>query len=400
MTMRKHNLVMLVVLLGAGSAAADTQWEWRPRVSAMAGYDDNVQINGKGGDGFGQVAPGLKLDVFGEHKLHAAFDCQVGLARLQNPEEFGFGSNRVFANENCGLDTKVNLSERDKFFLRASATYAQDPFALAGLGLLLRPGQTNIFVGRLTVEDSHATSGHTGFNYGMDGAILTFGSNDPGNNYLLAPRARYEWKTSARSQWDFGVREQLFFGLGSAANPAGNTAGLLGEGHSALLGYRYELTPWSELTIRGGPAVVNQHGLHNGGTAAMPTARAEINAYTPSYDFGFAIGHDLVIGPSGGGAQVGDVAEVAGTRRWEKLAVHLVVGAYRNASAFDQYSAGTSGYGGQLGIDWHFTRNLSLGVSAERDARIYDPTLPGNLQALVNRNVAQLRLTYEKAQFN
>jgi hypothetical protein len=366
----------------------------------MAGYDDNVQINGSGGDGFGQIAPGLKLDVFGEHKLHAAFDCQVGLARLQDPNEFGFSSSRVFANENCGLVTRVNLSERDKFYLRTEATYAQDPFALAGLGLLLRPGQTNIFVGKLTIEDTHALSGRSGINYGLDGAILTFGSDDPGNNYVLAPRIRYEWKTSERSRWDLGVREQLFFGLGAAANPANKTAGLLGEGHTALLGYHYDLTPWSEVTVRGGPAVVTQSGARNAGTAAMPTARLEINAYTPSYDFMLAVAHDLIIGPSGGGAQVGDVAEAGGTRRWEQLAVHARVGAYRNASAFDQYSTGTSGYGAEIGLDWHFTRNLALGVPAERDARIYDPTLPGNLQNLVNRDVAQVRFTYEKAHFN
>ena len=400
MAMRNHIKVLLVALGVAGvggPALADTQWEWRPRVSAMAGYDDNVQIDGAGGDGFGQIAPGLKLDVFGEHQLRVNFDCQVGLARLQDPNEFGFTSGTIFANENCGMTTRVNLSARDKFFFKADATYAQDPFALAGLGLLLRPGQTDIFVGKLTVEDTHALSGHTDLNYGLDGAILTFGEGDPGNNYVLAPRVRYEWRTSARSKWDLGVREQLFFGLGAAANPNGAAAGLLGEGHSALLGYRYELTPWADLTVRGGPALVTSNTLRANGTAAMPTARLEINAYTPDYDFVITVGHDMVIGPSGGGPEVGDIAEIGGTRRWEHLALHLRIGAYRNASVFDQWSPGSSGYGGELGADWHFTRDLSLGVAAERDARLYDPTVPNGL---VDRDVVQVRLTYEKTRFN
>jgi hypothetical protein len=404
MAMRKHNDIIvlhvaLAALLAASGAAADTETVWQPRVSVMGGYDDNVRIDGTGGDGFGQISPGLKLDIYGDHHLRVGFDCQVGLARLARPDEFGFSSNRVFADENCALDTKVNLTARDKFLLRASATYAQDPFALANLGLLLRPGQTNIFVGRLTLEDTHALSGHTGINYGVDGVVLTFGAGDPGNNYVLAPRARYEWKTSQRSKWDLGVREQIFFGIGTAANPAGNTAGLLGEGHSVLLGYTYDLTDWADVLVRGGPALVTANSgiARSTGDAVMPTIRIELNGYTKAFDVQAVVGHDLVIGPGGGGALVGDVAEVGVSRRFEQLALHLRVGMYRNANIFDQWQLGTSGYGGEAGLDWAFTRELKFGISAARDARLYDPT-PG--LASVDRDVVQVRLTYEKARIN
>jgi hypothetical protein len=403
MAMGKHIVVLhvaLATLFFAGEAAADTQWEWRPRVSAVGGYDDNIKIDGSGGDGFGQIVPGLKLDVFGEHQLRMAFDCSVGIARLADPNEFGFSNGRVFANEDCNLNTRVNLSERDKFLLRADTTYAQDPFALAGLGLLLRPGQTTIFVGRLTVEDAHALSGHTDLNFGVDGTILTFGANDPGNNFVVAPRIRYELKTSARSKWDAGVREQIFFGVGQAAAANGSDIGLLGEGHSFLVGYNYELTPWSDVTIRGGPAVVTGQKARlatENGTAVMPTLRAELNGYTPAFDVRLTFGHDLVIGPSGGGALVGDIAEIGFTRRWEQLQLHLRAGAYRNADIYNQWQAGSSGYGGEVGIDWYFTRDLRFGIAAERDARIYDPTAPNNL---VDRDVVQARFTYEKAHFN
>lgn len=405
MAMRKHmkdKIVLLVALAGflkTAAASADTEVEWRPRVSVMAGFDDNVLIDGSGGDGFGQIAPGLKLDIHGEHQLRLGFDCQVGLARLANPDEFRFSSNRIFTNENCDLNTRVNLSARDKFQFRVDTTYAQDPFALAGLGLLLRPGQTNIFVGKLTVEDTHALSGHTGLNYGLDGAVLTFGTNDPGNNYVLAPRLRYEWKTSQRDRWDLGVREQLFFGIGTAANPEGKTAGLLGEGHSFLLGYTYDLTAWSDISVRGGPALITADGGRPGntGNAAMPTLRAELNGYTPAFDVRLTFGHDLVIGPSGGGALVGDIAEVGFSRRWEQLSLHLRVGAYRNASVYDQWQPGSSGYGGEAGIDWAFTRELKFGISAERDARLYDPNAGAGV---VDRDVVQVRLTYEKTRFN
>jgi hypothetical protein len=416
MAMRKHNMIVvhvaLAALLAATGAAADTETVWQPRIAVTGGYDDNVLVTGQGGGAFGQVSPGLKLDIYGEHQLRVGFDCQVGLAGLSNsadydslpnlnnpPATVGLHGKRLFADENCALNTRVHLTERDRFIMRASATYAQDPFALADLGLLLRPGQTDIFVGRLTVEDTHALSGHTGVNYGLDGAILTFGSGDPGNNYVLAPRVRYEWKTSQRSKWDLGVREQIFFGLGSAANPGGKTAGLLGEGHSLLLGYTYDLTQWADVSVRGGPALLTADTgvARNSGTAAMPTLRGELNAYTPAFDIRLTVGHDLVIGSSGGGALVGDIAEVGGTHRWDKLAVHARIGAYRNASVFDQYAPGTSGYGGEAGFDWSFTRELKFSVSALRDARIYD----GNAgQGSVDRDVFQVRLTYEKARFN
>ena len=179
----------MVPLLAAGSAAAKVYIEWRPRVSLMGGFDDNVQLNGNRGDGFGQAVPGIKLDIFGDHDLHMDVDCQAGLARLAHPQDFGISSSAFATNETCGLGTRVKLSTRDKLQLRTSATYAEDPFAIAGLGLLLRPGQTRIFVGKFQGMVEHALTGHSHFDYGFDAQALAFGANDPGNGYVLAPQA-------------------------------------------------------------------------------------------------------------------------------------------------------------------------------------------------------------------
>ena len=70
-------LVAFAALLAAGEADAKVYVEWRPRISLMAGYNDNVLLNGSGADGFGQAVPGIKLDLFGEHNLHVAADCRV-----------------------------------------------------------------------------------------------------------------------------------------------------------------------------------------------------------------------------------------------------------------------------------------------------------------------------------
>ncbi|HWT87014.1 MAG TPA: hypothetical protein VN177_14665, partial [Myxococcales bacterium] len=97
--------VVFAALLLAGGASAKIYLEWRPRMSFMAGYNDNVLLNGTGADGVGQAVPGIKLDIFGDHALHVALDCQVGLARLAHPESFGFSSGSFAANETCALGT-------------------------------------------------------------------------------------------------------------------------------------------------------------------------------------------------------------------------------------------------------------------------------------------------------
>src|SRR4051812_37796372 len=311
-------LVAFAALLGAGEAGAKVYIEWRPRMSLMGGYDDNVQLNGSGGDGFGQAVPGIKLDIFGDHALHIDADCQAGIARLAHPEEFGLSSGAFASNETCALGTRVNLSARDKLKLRTNATYAQDPFAIAGLGLLLRPGQTQIFVARLSAEVDHALTGHTEIDYGIEGQALAFGAGDQGNGYMIAPSVKYAWKTSARSQWDVGLREQLFFGVGADPNPRapnGAPGGLLDQAHSALVGYTYALSPVMQLYARGGGLLLTG-GLDN---VVQPVAKFGIESYTPDFALYINVGHDLVIAPSASGPMVADVAELGLVQQWEHL---------------------------------------------------------------------------------
>ena len=386
--------VAFAALLMASGASAKVYIEWRPRMSLMAGYNDNVLLNGSGADGFGQAVPGIKLDIFGDHNLHVDVDCQAGLARLAHPQEFGLSSSAFAANETCALGTRVHLSPRDRLQLRSSATYAQDPFSIAGLGLLLRPGQSDIFVAKFSGEIQHALSPRTDLIYGADAQALAFGAGDPGNGYVVAPNVRYAWKTSARTQWDLGVREQLFFGVGAPVGslraPKGAPGGLLDEAHSLLLGYTYRLTPFANLRASGGGILVTG-GVH----AAMPVARLTLESYTPVTAVSVTVAPDLVIGPSTAGPLVGDVAEVGLIKDWEHLGAHLRAGIYRNADVSRAVDIGAVGYGVEVGMAWKFTRDLRLEFAALRDARLNDVTVAQQ----VDRNVFQLRLTWEKARF-
>lgn len=395
MTARIHIALFLAVLLGAWGASAKVYVEWRPRMSVAGGYDDNVQMVGNGGDGFGQATPGVKLDLFGEHDLHLDLDCQAGLARLAHPEEFGLSERAFAANESCALGTKVKLDTRDKLTLRTMATYAQDPFAIAGLGLLLRPGQSQVFVGKFSGEVEHALSGRSQFDYGLDAQALAFGAGDPGNSFLIAPQVKYAYRSTPRGTWDLGLREQLFFGVGAPPNtlaPKGAPGGLLDTAHTGLLGYTYALTPWADIFARGGGAFVTSVQRD----AVTPIAQVGLESYTPTTAVSVVLKHDLTIGPSSAGPIIADIAELGLVQQWEHLGGHLRIGMYRNETAFDAWSTGAIGWGGEIGADWSFTQNLKLGIAAMRDARIYDPTV---VAAVVDRDVVQVRLTWEKARF-
>jgi len=128
---------------------------------------------------------------------------------------------------------------------------------------------------------------------------------------------------------------------------------------------------------------------------AQPIARFGIESYTPTTAVSLTLAHDLVIGPSTAGPLVGDIAEVGLMQQWSSLGAHLRLGMYRNASAFNQGDMGALGYSGEAGIDWSFTRELKLGIAGMRDARLNDRTIA----AQVDRDVIQVRLTWEKARF-
>ena len=385
-------LVALAALAAAPGASAKVYIDIRPRFSMMAGLDDNVRMDGSGTDSFGQAVPGLKLDIFGEHHLHLDLDCQAGIARLVHPDRFGLSNSAFASNESCALGVRDQLSPRTTLRLLARAMYAQDPFAIAGLGLLLRPGQSQIFIGRFNSEVDRYLTRESRLGLAFDSTVLDFGAGDPGNGYLLVPQVKYYLRTSARSTWELAAREQLFFGMQSPPSPSSHTGtpgGLLSAGHAALLGYTYRLTPWANLIVRGGPLFLTSAQ----GDWLHPTARFEIESVTPSTAIHLTLAHDLVIGAGLAGPLVGDLAELGvmyEIGRWEG---HGRVGMYRNAWVHDAFSAGSMGYGGEIGVDWLLTREFKLGVAAMRDARLSDATVGRQ----VDRDVVQFRLTWERA---
>jgi len=384
-------LAMCVAALGtARRAEAKVYAEWQPRVSVGAGYDDNILLNGTGGDPFGQLLPGLKLYLFGDHGMKSVFDCQAGVSRLARPDQFPGAGGDLVLNQRCGADFKSRLGARTGLKFSFIEQYAQDPFSIANLGLLLRPGQRNIFQSRLRSELSVRSDLHDTWLIGIDQDALYFSSGDPGNGMVVTPHVAFERQTSARDTFSLAAREQMFFALGSATVAAQQTwaANSTGSGSALLGGYRRRLNHVTTVEVVAGPSVVAQPS----GTHFLPVGRVDLDWATPTAGLHATVLHDLVLGPNRGGPLIGDIGEVGVTANiFESLRGHLRAGVYRN-QAVGAASSGVIGYGTGAGLDWLLGRAWTLGATYGRDSRLGGD----DVDHLVDRNVVQLRLVWEQ----
>jgi hypothetical protein len=392
---RIHIPLLLAVsaLAAAGPASAKVYVTWKPRVSLFAGYNDNVLLDGSGADSFGQARPGVRLDLYGEHQLHVDLDCQAGVGRLLHPEKFPRDGGALASSEQCIAHYRDHWSPRTSSHLTLRSTYAQDPFAISGLGLLLRAGQTQVFNTQLSAGVDHAVSPRGQWRFGFDSQVLTFGSNDPGNGAVFTPSIGYAYRTSPYDNVTVTGREQLFYSFGATPTPgsglSGAPSGILTEAHSLQLGWERRLRPWATLKASGGPLYLTGQ---NGGQFS-PTARLEIESITPRLAARLIVSHDLIIGAFRAGAIVGDLAEAATLINLGDFTGGLRLGVYRNSDVPRQFTAvGPAGYSGEVSLDYRIGREWTMGLAALRDARLNDT----NVGPQVDRDVMQLRLTWER----
>jgi hypothetical protein len=387
---RAAALGALLAALAAAGAEAKVYAEWQPRVAVGGGYDDNILLDGSGGDPFAQLVPGLKLYLFGDHSMRATFDCQIAGSRLQHPDKYPAANGDLVVNQLCGGEYHTRLGTRTALRFNIREQYAQDPFAVNNLGLLLRPGQTQIFYSRTHAELSYRATQYGTVLMTLDGNTLFFKPGDPGNGTLLAPRVAYERRFTPRDSWSVGVREQTFFALGAATVATQQTWGLntTGIGAAALGGYSHHFSPVMLLEVHAGPAAI----FRPEGNSVLPVAQVDVEAETPTAGFHFTALHDLQLGPSRGGPLVGDLAEVAAmTTLWPSVLGRVRGGLYRN-EIVGAPATGIVGYSVGVGLDFKLNRAWTLGGAFGREARLTGDAIAN---AAVDRNVTQVRLTWE-----
>jgi len=387
-------LVAAAAVLAARPASAKVYTELRPRVSLLGGVDDNVALDASGGDYFGRAQPGLRLDIYGDHRMHVGVDCQASIARLGHPDRFREVSDADFATgEQCAASYKETLSNRLQVRVESRAGYMQDPLAISGLGLLLRPGQTHVFEGRLSGEAQLNVSPRAFWSFGLESRALTFGANDPGNGGYVGPYVTYAYRTTPYARWELTGREQLFFGFGADANKLLATkavpGGLLTEAHSAMGGYVRRLSAVTTVTARAGASYVTGTQTE----AVEPVARFELETVLRDYAVHLIAMHDLSIGATRAGALGLDIAEADLMGRLGKFESHLRAGVYRNTAVGNFWRRGALGYGTELDVDYRIAKEWTVGLAAARDARLTDTDVTQN----VDRDVVQLRVTWERA---
>lgn len=380
----------VAALLWARPAEAKIYAEWQPRVSLGAGYDDNILLDGRGGDPFGQVLPGLKLHLFGDHGLKNVLDCQAGISRLARPEQFPGAGGDLVLNQRCGNEFRSRLGARTALKFSVVEQYAQDPFSIANLGLLLRPGQRQIFQARVRSELAVRTDLQDTWYVALDQDTLFFTPGDPGNGMVVVPQVTFERRTNPRDTFRIGVREQMFFALGAATVATQQTwaANSTGVGTAVLGGYQRRLNAFTTVSVTAGPALLARPA----GTDFVPVGRIDLEAATPTSGLHVTLLHDLVLGPSRGGPLLGDVGEVGvSATLLQSVRGHLRGGLYRN-----QYVGAAAsnivGYGAGAGLDWLLGRAWTLGGTVARESRLGGDAV----DHLVDRNVVQLRLTWEQ----
>jgi hypothetical protein len=347
-------------------------------------------MDGSGGDYFGRLQPGLRLDLYGEHQMRLDMDCQASIARLAHPDRFQLDNGDFATGEQCRGWFRQRVSPRTALHFDTRVAYVQDPFAISGLGLLLRAGQTQVFNAHLLAEATHAISPRANWTFAVDSNALAFGANDPGNGAVVAPSVTYAWHASARSRWELTAREQLFFGFGATPStlaPTGAPGGLLTEAHAALGGYVHRLTEIATLTTRAGAIYVT--GINQG--VWQPVGRFEIEMAAPTAAMRVVAGHDLIIGASRAGALVGDIGELSLMGKLAAFEGHMRAGVYRNAG-LGNWGLGALGYSTEASVDYRFAKEWTIGAAALRDARITNLDGPD-----VDRDVVQLRVTWERA---
>src|SRR5919108_263499 len=385
-------LVAASALAASWPASAKVYLEWKPRVSLLAGYNDNILFDGSGSDGVGQARGGVKLDIFGDHEFHIDADCQAGFGRLLHPDRFSRDGGSFASSEDCTASYRDRYSPRTTGHFVVRGTYSQDPFAISGLGLLLRAGQTQVLSSRLAAEVKHAVSPRGEWRFGLESQVLAFGANDPANGAVFSPSLGYSYRLTPYDTFAVTGREQIFYSFGAspqAAAPAGVPGGILNQGHSAILSWERRLGPHLAMKLSGGPLYVTGQ---NAGDVS-PTAKFELNSFGRELSGYLLVSHDLIIGATRAGALVGDFAGGGAIGNFGQFTTTLRVGAYRNASIPTQFTAlGATGYSGEVAVDYHLTREWTIGVAGLRDAQLFQPV--AGLQP--DRDVVQMRLTWER----
>ncbi len=362
---RRSAIAVLLPALVAAPALAAPQLRLTPGVSVGAGLDDDVLFDNKGGDGVGETTAQLDWVAFDRLWRVSANLRATGLGFYVRQKGVLLGEAKLGASDRLGRRIRLYANGR----LRA----ADDPLALAQVGLLAGRGRTLGFRSRAGVESLLSRRWTLDTRVELEGVEFIDQSTEPGGEAAgLALTPSYQLTRAVALVP--AAEGRLFF----------TSAGLLARTLDVLAGVRWRLARRTFVEASAGPlAYGDAQGMLWLGVARLRFWKAwrfsglELDA-----------AHDLTVPSGRGGVLAGELVEAVGRygdRDWE---LRARVGYYRSHPS-PRDTTWVPGYGLEGGAFRRLFAGVWLGVTALRFER-----LPVAGEAALARDAAYVNLDW------
>lgn len=348
----------------ARPALAAVQTNFEAGISTSAGYDSNVLFNGLGGDGVGRFGLLLKGRLY-ERLWSTSFELDAtSLGFLERQQLVFLGESR--------LSARRRLDRRNSTWLRARLRAADDPLALAQIGMLGAAGRALSWRSQAGYEHRFSSRVAMDLLLGFDGVHFL----DPHLSQLpggMAGRAGLgaSWRLTRILGLSQRLEGRLFF-----------SEGWLAQSVSWQPGVRLRLARRSFLEASAGPVVI----FDPQGSVPDWNARARWSLEGRSFGADLVLAKDLSLPGSRGGLISTQLLEGIVRRGTLNTELRLRSGIYRSHPALRDprwvlgYGLEGAGFVKVLPLVW-------LGVSAMRFER-----LASDFEPAQSRNALYLQL--------
>lgn len=381
--MVRHSIIGCAVAAAvacAGMARANTVYKPTLTLSAEERYDSDILLREEahaGGELLSKISPELGLSALNEAwNVHAWYAPDL---------MFHHGSGTVSLDHRGELKLDRAFSHRLKLNGDFQIWRVTDPTSLPRLGLAktLSPvlyGKGDLHAAYSLTERWLSTLGISG-----EASRVYEAGSVPG--FVLAPYAEALYRLTRRA--NLGVEYRFsYFHFGSQDAMA---HGVFGE-------WTYRLSRELTVITSAGPNFYQDRSRPDS-SGVVPHVLVELERSGPRFDWGLAVGHDLV-GASGFTAALwADYASlVAGYRLTQAVRVFGDASLFRNGQApnVNAWSVALngrgldSGYAVGGGVEWRLSRIFAAQASVDRYAQVANPLLAGAPD--LSRNVFALRL--------
>lgn len=343
---------VLAWLLWPAVAQAAMQFELTPRLTVSGGGDDNVLFDGRGGDAIGRSELRLSARAW-DRRWSTQLD--AGAAALGFAQR---GSWVLLGESNLAASARVTRHLRLR--ARGRVRGADDPLALAQVGLLAAGGRTLAYRGGAEVDYALTPRWTMGGGVRVDGVtFLDQGAPDT-DGLALGGNVAARFQLSRPLALVSAIESRVFL-----------QSGVIGTSAALMPGVRYRLARRTFVEAAAGPLAF----FDERGAMLMPAARAGFQIDGRRWGAAISAAHDLSVPSGRGGVLVGQLVEAVGRTGTDRLELRARGGIYRSHPT-PRDPAWVPGYGLEASAFLRVAKWTWLGVSAMRFERLATGTEP------------------------